>query len=71
MAKNFKSYLTNRKKSAIPIWIFNSDRIIISDNYTPANATAKGDKGTICIDENFIYVCIARNTWKRVAIASW
>lgn len=38
---------------------------------TPASATAAGDVGTICWDSGFIYVCVATNTWKRVAIATW
>lgn len=38
---------------------------------TPASATATGVAGQIVWDANFIYVCTATNTWKRVAIATW
>lgn len=38
---------------------------------TPASAADTGVTGTIVADTNFIYVCTATNTWKRVAIASW
>ena len=38
---------------------------------TPANATDTCAAGTITWDSNFIYVCIAANTWKRAAIAVW
>ncbi len=38
---------------------------------TPASAGAAGVAGTICWDVSYIYVCIATNTWKRAAIASW
>lgn len=38
---------------------------------TPASATAAGTAGQIAWDANYIYVCVAANTWKRVAIASW
>jgi len=38
---------------------------------TPASATAAGVTGTITWDANYIYVCTATNTWKRVAIATW
>jgi hypothetical protein len=38
---------------------------------TPASAGAAGDAGDICWDANFIYVCVATNTWKRVGIATW
>lgn len=38
---------------------------------TPANASATCTKGTILFDSTHISVCIATNTWKRVAIATW
>lgn len=37
----------------------------------PASATAPGVAGTVTWDSGFIYVCIATDTWKRVAIATW
>lgn len=38
---------------------------------TPASATATGTAGTITWDADFIYICTATDTWKRVAIATW
>jgi hypothetical protein len=38
---------------------------------TPASASASGTAGQISVDANYIYVCTATNTWKRVAIATW
>ena len=46
------------------------DSIIVSTQ-TPASASAAGVAGTIAWDASYIYVCIATNTWKRVAIATW
>jgi len=40
-------------------------------NATPASASATGVAGTISWDGDFIYVCTATDTWKRVAIATW
>jgi hypothetical protein len=37
----------------------------------PASASAAGETGDITWDASFIYVCVATNTWKRVAIATW
>jgi len=37
----------------------------------PSSATDTGIAGTIAWDANYIYVCVATNTWKRVAIATW
>lgn len=38
---------------------------------TPASASATGTAGQITWDTNYIYVCTATDTWKRVAIATW
>lgn len=38
---------------------------------TPASAGAAGVAGTILWDANYVYVCVATNTWKRSAIATW
>jgi hypothetical protein len=38
---------------------------------TPASATAAGVQGTICWDANYVYVCVATNTWKRSTLGSW
>lgn len=38
---------------------------------TPASASATGTAGTVAWDANYIYVCVATNTWKRVAISTW
>lgn len=47
----------------------NSLRIV--GQRTPASASAPGDAGEICWDTTHIYVCVAANTWRRAAIASW
>ena len=48
-----------------------SDNILIRQSKTPASAGASGTAGTICWDSDYIYVCVATNTWKRAAISSW
>lgn len=40
-------------------------------NGTVATAATAGAVGTIKWDAGFIYVCVATNTWKKVAIATW
>jgi len=45
--------------------------LILEDDQTPASASATGTTGMIRWDANYIYVCTATNTWKRVAIATW
>ena len=38
---------------------------------TPASAAATGTEGDIAWDTNYIYVCVATDTWKRVGISTW
>jgi len=49
----------------------NSDSIRVRSAKTPASATDTGTQGQLCWDSNYVYVCIATNTWKRAAIATW
>lgn len=38
---------------------------------TPSSASATGTTGDIAWDGDYIYICVATNTWKRVAISTW
>jgi len=48
-----------------------NNTIRLRNSRTPASATASGNRGDICWDTNYIYVCVATNTWKRTAISTW
>lgn len=37
----------------------------------PATAASNGTAGQVAMDSGFIYVCVATNTWKRVAISTF
>ena len=37
----------------------------------PASASSTGTAGDIAYDSNYIYVCVATNTWKRAALSTW
>lgn len=47
------------------------DTVNIPVSRTPASAGAPGTAGDICWDSSYIYVCVATDTWKRTAIATW
>jgi len=47
------------------------DADLVIPTETPASATASGTAGQIAWDTNYIYICTATNTWKRVAISTW
>lgn len=49
----------------------NDDHVRIRTAKTPANAGAAGDAGDVAWDSNYVYVCVATNTWKRSPLASW
>jgi hypothetical protein len=49
----------------------NSDSFRLRTAKTPASATAAGETGEICWDANYLYICIATNTWRRIAHATW
>ena len=40
-------------------------------NHTPTNAGDTGTQWEVAIDADFIYICVATDSWKRVAIAAW
>lgn len=37
----------------------------------PASATAAGTAGQVAADASYLYVCVATNTWRRVALTTW
>jgi hypothetical protein len=37
----------------------------------PSSANDTGTTGEIRVDDVYIYVCTATNTWKRVSVNSW
>lgn len=49
----------------------NDDHIRVRSSQTPASAGASGNAGDIAWDSSYVYVCVAANTWKRVAISTW
>jgi hypothetical protein len=49
----------------------NGNTIRLRNSKTPTSATDTGNTGDIAWDSDYIYICVAANTWKRVAIATW
>lgn len=49
-----------------------ADQFKLSDlNSPPASATDTGTKGEVRITEDYIYVCVDTDTWKRTQLGSW
>lgn len=66
------SSTVTQSASLSSVGLFTANQFAIAAlNSTPASAGATGTLGEIRWDANYMYVCTATNTWKRVAIATW
>lgn len=43
----------------------------LSSDAPPTTASSSGTTGDIRYDADYVYICIATNTWKRAALATW
>jgi hypothetical protein len=66
--KNRVGILTHEPTDTLDI---NSNSIRIRSSNTPPSNTAIGVPGRICWDSDYLYVCIATDTWKRILMNSW
>jgi len=56
-----------RWNSGAGVWS-NSKSVLTT---VPASATATGTAGQIAADASYFYVCVATDTWRRVALSAW
>lgn len=49
----------------------NVSALNVASTTAPSTATSTGTAGQIVWAAGFLYVCVAANSWKRVAIAAW
>ena len=47
------------------------DGILSMEGTAPASASATGTAGELRYDGDYVYVCVATNTWKRTALTTW
>ena len=59
---------TNAPTSKLDV---NGNKIRLRTPSTPASATSPGEQGEICWDANFMYICVAKDTWKRSPLSAW
>ena len=45
--------------------------VVRAKSDVPSSASDTGIAGEIAYDSDYIYVCVATDTWKRVGIATW
>jgi hypothetical protein len=46
----------------------NGGSLVLSTSFTPATSADTGSTGEIAWDNDYLYVCVAPNTWGRIAI---
>lgn len=46
-------------------------KLIVTNSNVPTSSMAPGIAGTVTWDENYIYVCVSTDRWKRSALTSW
>ena len=51
--------------------VINGTTLRIMQSATPDSSSAPGYTGQICWDANYIYVCVAPDTWQRTATTTW
>jgi hypothetical protein len=44
---------------------------LVISQHTPSSATDAGVPGTVAWDSDYVYICVAPNTWKRASLGSW
>jgi len=49
----------------------NADTLRLRSTRTPAAADAAGEAGECCWDADYLYLCVATNTWKRTPLTTW
>ncbi|GIO99489.1 hypothetical protein J14TS5_45750 [Paenibacillus lautus] len=49
----------------------NGDMLRIRKKYTPASSTAACSQGQMSWDDQYVYVCVAQNNWKRTELSTW
>lgn len=51
--------------------ITSTGTLIISSATVPAATNSPGLRGQIAFADNFLYLCVATNTWRRVQLGTW
>ena len=44
---------------------------VAAQTAVPATAISAGKTGNIAFDASYFYICVATDTWRRVAILAW
>ena len=48
-----------------------SGSLVLANVYVPTLANSTGTAGQVAYDTDFVYICVAADTWKRANLAAW
>lgn len=74
-----RTYVTDSNKTLAQItgnhsnedWVLLDMSVMSITTDYPAPANSTGTPGQIAFDSDYVYICTAANTWKRVALSTW
>lgn len=49
----------------------NGDKLRIREKHTPASSKEPCSQGQMAWDDQYVYVCVAKDSWKRTELSSW
>jgi len=49
----------------------NGKLLLQKNNGVPASSTSPGTEGQLAFDDQYFYICIQNNVWKRFSLSSW
>lgn len=69
----------NDNNSIVEILQYDTNNITINEiglsNFlkyqTINNSDEPGSVGSICYDDNYLYICVSNNSWKRINYDNW
>ena len=66
-----KAVIVDASKNISTFGKITTNELVVANPTAPASSTATGTKGEIRYDDNYMYVCIATNTWRRAPLMIW
>lgn len=64
-------YFENTKGKLVSSGIGVSGKNIVFASLPPDTSSSPGTEGEYAWDSGYIYMCVAKNTWKRAVLSSW
>jgi hypothetical protein len=67
----FHGNLTSGSTFTVQSDILAKGKLVLSAGQAPATSSSTGIAGQVAYDANYVYICVATNTWKRSALSTW